>query len=357
MQKYIMLLLCLLLLSCSRVTQVITDSTVDIQTAVDIAKKVVDLDGASVTKYTSKGLPVIYAVKDKDSFALVSADYTSTPILAYSDDNTFPDVIESPEVKWWLALYTKQINAGRDNGIVRTAEEWNKDLPIAVRPPIQSVNPLMTTLWHQGSPYNQMCPEINGVHAVAGCVAIAMAQVCKYWQKPIVGQGSFTYVNQYYGTISATFNVPYNWSNMGNTNSAGNMDVAVLVYHCGVAAWSLYTPSGTGAYPLYARQGMIDYLKYRSTMSEKRAYNYSISQWQNILKTELNASRPIIYVGAGNGVAHAFVCDGYQNTNYFHFNWGWGGSADGYYYLNDLSPNSYNFTYEQSALVGIKPGR
>jgi hypothetical protein len=59
-------------------------------------------------------------------------------------------------------------------------------------------------------------------------------------------------------------------------------------------------------------------------------------------------------VGYGTG-GHSFVCDGYQG-DYFHFNWGWGGACDGYYYLHDLTPGLRNFNDDQMAVFSIRPG-
>ena len=42
------------------------------------------------------------------------------------------------------------------------------------------LGPLLSTIWHQGDPYNQMCPEIGGENCVVGCVATAAAQIMKY---------------------------------------------------------------------------------------------------------------------------------------------------------------------------------
>jgi hypothetical protein len=39
----------------------------------------------------------------------------------------------------------------------------------------------------------------------------------------------------------------------------------------------------------------------------------------------------------------------------FHFNWGWGGSYNGYFYVNNLNPGGSNFNYHQSAVVHIAP--
>lgn len=57
--------------------------------------------------------------------------------------------------------------------------------------------------------------------------------------------------------------------------------------------------------------------------------NYSDVNWLNLMKAELNAGRPMQYAGFGNGGRHTWVCDGYDNNDYLHMNWGWGGNSDG----------------------------
>ncbi|MCI5144134.1 MAG: hypothetical protein D3923_01090, partial [Candidatus Electrothrix sp. AR3] len=65
--------------------------------------------------------------------------------------------------------------------------------------------------------------------------------------------------------------------------------------------------------------------------------------------------RPVLYAGTGSLYGHAFVCDGYMNADYFHFNWGWSGINDGYFYLNALTPGGDNFSTDQEAIIGITP--
>lgn len=77
------------------------------------------------------------------------------------------------------------------------------------------------------------------------------------------------------------------------------------------------------------------------------------------MKWDLDESIPILYIGQGTG-GHAFICDGYNYSNYFHFNWGWSGQGQGtnndaYYYINNLNPNSYNYSDYQAAVFGICP--
>ena len=82
---------------------------------------------------------------------------------------------------------------------------------------------------------------------------------------------------------------------------------------------------------------------------------FTNSDWIRMLKTELDLRHPIWYTGSSS-VGHSFVCDGYQDADYFHFNWGWGGSSDGYFYIGDLNPSGYNFNEFQYALINILPG-
>ena len=82
----------------------------------------------------------------------------------------------------------------------------------------------------------------------------------------------------------------------------------------------------------------------------------------NLLKTELDAKRPIHYNGHGDQGGHSFVCCGYDDGNNFYFNWGWSGQNDGFFALNNLVLGSggvggggYDFTKHQEAIIGIQP--
>lgn len=71
-----------------------------------------------------------------------------------------------------------------------------------------------------------------------------------------------------------------------------------------------------------------------------------------MVKAELEARRPLFYVGAGTG-GNASNIDGYQGVNHFHLNWGWGGSYNEYFYLNELSPGGYDFSSSQAAAFNV----
>ena len=253
-----------------------------------------------------------------------------------------------------------------------------------------SVQPLVTTKWGQAPYVNDQCPldeengiEQNGYRAVTGCPATAMAQIMKYWNYPEQGTGFKSYDHQTYGTLSANFGgTYYNWNSMTTYVNTPNEAVAKLMYHCGVAVEMGYGPQESGSYVIEGYTPSIEqtcenayktYFGYDpdSMQGIIRSYtngtgdfivNYSDSEWINLMKDELNSSRPIQYAGYGGGGGHTWVCDGYDNNDFFHMNWGWGGQSDGYFTLISLSPDElgtgggigdYNNT--QQALIGIQP--
>ena len=310
-------------------------------------------------------------------YVIIAADESVTPILAYSYENNFGTETLPPSLKAWLDGYAEQIRQTVAMKAPATNEirtDWEclrqgKTLPIKSE---TAVNPLVSTKWNQSPYYNAKCPYDNNAHerTLTGCVATAMAQILKFWNYPEHGYGSHSYVpsdHPEYGTLYADFSaVNYQWNSMPNSVNSNNDAVATLMYHCGVSVDMNYGISGSPDYGSSAyiidngngrpcaENALKSYFDYKNTLHAELKSNYSDSQWINILKTELNNSRPMVYGGFGSG-GHAFVCDGYNNSNYFHFNWGWGGYYDDYYYINSLNPASQDFTQNQQALVGIEP--
>jgi len=310
-------------------------------------------------------IPVYYIfnVNQDDGFVIIAADDDVYPFLGYTFTGKYIDNIEQPiNFIEWMDHNKDQILFVKENGLQadeQISEAWNK---YQTKPqptdPILGVNPLLTTTWDQGTYYNASCPVDNagpGGHVWAGCVATAMGQVMKFHNHPEQGTGSHSYYCSPYGTLSANFGATtYNWTSMPNSLYSHNSAVATLLYHCGVSVEMMYGPDGSGAYTSDTRSALINYFSYSSTAQYKQKAYYSTSGWEALLRDELEASRPMIYRGQGTG-GHAFVCDGYQGTNHFHFNWGWSGYANGYFYVSNLNPGGYNFTTLQAAVIGIQP--
>ena len=192
-----------------------------------------------------------------------------------------------------------------------------------------------------------------------------MAQVMKYYEYPPKGNGSLFYLYNPYGYISANFgNTYYNWSDMPDSLSGPNPDVAQFVYDCGVSVNMQYGPDGSGAYPVSIISALTNNFGYPDSIKIFGRPQDSISNeiWKAQIKIELDNKRPVIYAGfSAPGDGHCFVCDGYDNSfpTKFHFNWGWGGDYNGYFAIGALNSIPGNDTtywnYSNSIITNIKP--
>ena len=318
-------------------------------------------------------------------YVIMAADDCVTPILGYSYANNFDDGELPPNFKAWLDGYALQIREATVMKLNATEEirnEW-ECLRLGKALPIKSekvVAPLIPTKWSQSPYYNAMCPYDHNANerTLTGCVATAMAQIMRYWSYPTRGLGNHSYVpssHPEYGTLYVDFSATdYDWNNMptslNNTSTQAQKDaVAKLMYHCGVGADMMYginsAPDyGSAAYIIdngsnrpCAETALKTFFDYKSSMHGVKKNDYSDAQWIEVLKNELDNSRPMLYGGFSNSGGHAFVCDGYNANNYFHFNWGWSGNYDDYFYINSLNPGSHNYSQNQQALIGIEPNQ
>jgi hypothetical protein len=314
----------------------------------------------------------VFNVSNGDGYVIVSADDNAAPILGYSDEVDFnPNNIPINAQKWFES-YKNEIRYIIQNNISSTNDlinDWKQLVSGKVRNSSLSkkraVSPLIQTKWNQSPFYNALCPyDISASErTVTGCVATAMAQVMKYWNYPATGTGSHSYNHSKYGTLSANFGATtYNWSSMPNRVTSSNNAVATLMYHCGVSVDMNYGVESSGAFgAIDVAPALKTYFGYPSTVTVNERKNYTSTQWMNLLKAELDAGQPMYYEGTGNGSGHAFVCDGYDNNNFFHFNWGWDGLADGYYNINALNPTALgigsglgSYNSNQKIVSGVK---
>jgi hypothetical protein len=319
----------------------------------------------------------VFANKDGEGFVIVSADDCVQPILGYSTTSRVPEIIPA-HTRFFLQGYEEEILHYKNNNVRATEEierQWESLIQGTFTPQnTTSVAPLLTSTWDQYPLYNNLCPDSAGVHALAGCVAVATAQVMRFWQWPIMGTGSYSYTDANFGYQYANFGTTtYQWSLMPNaldysSSSAQINAVATLLYHVGVAVKMNYGTNISTAYMHSTTQpsslnALRNYFGYKNTLHSVVKNGTSDAVWVSTLKNELNAGRPVLESGNDGEIGHAFVCDGYDNNNLFHINWGWGSYLDGYFAHNALNPNgggsggNQNGTYNNGVaiLVGIEP--
>ena len=315
------------------------------------------------------GQPNLYIFNvEGGGFVIVSASKNVKPVLAYSVEHSYEG--EIPEPAWYfINNYSKNIDYCEEHGILMNKDvenEWNllenNELPAAKN--VKTVNPLIQTLWNQDYPYNYYAPETGGGwwgggpggHCYAGCVACAMSQIMKYWDHPVQGHGSHSYVHSTYGEQSANFGATtYNWSimpvSLGSQANDAAKAVALLMYHCGVSVDMNFGASGSGAYSKDVETAMRQYFGYCGASYRERS-KFTEEEWIALLKNDLDKSQPVYFSGTSeSGGGHAIVCDGYDSNDYFHFNLGWSGSGNDYYSINDVA----GYHNSEAAVVNIIP--
>lgn len=304
------------------------------------------------------------------SFVIVSADDAFRPIVGYSDEGAFPTENPSPEMMYYLDNLSQGRQAALEasyQGDAQTQIEW-KALLEEGQLPSRNCNKgafyLVQTKWNQGAPYNKFCPITEGEgRSYAGCVATAMSQVMNYWKYPAQGRGHHSYIHPEYGELSANFGeAHYDFDLMPNSISiespVENIDaIALFMYHCGIAVDMSYGPSGSGSSSYLVPDAVLKYFDYTNCCRLIDRDTYSLGGFQALLKDQFDRGWPCYYSGqdtGGNG-GHAFVCDGYDENDLFHFNWGWSGTGDGFYAIDELNVSGYAFNYYQSVITNYVP--
>lgn len=210
-----------------------------------------------------------------------------------------------------------------------------------------AIEPLITTNWHQYQPYNKCCPVVEGDNCVAGCVAIALAQIAAY-NKMAHNVGP-----------DVLHEIPLDWDGIlarVNSSMADPSAAALLVYAMGREVDMNYGPYSSSSNIKKAARA-LPWLGYWDVSNTR--YNL------DIIRLMVGERRLPVYMN-GNGehadgrvVGHAWVIDGYyqyyriiynknllntvggqeyiigqETADLVHCNFGWGGTCNGYYLSN-----------------------
>ena len=295
-------------------------------------------------------------------FVIVAGDDAAEPILGYSTEGSFSYENMPDNLRQWIALNELYVKAcvGRQG----TVRQVSQGTPI--------VAPLLgDILWGQGTPYNNMCPTYDGgTHYYVGCVATAATQIMRYYSYPEHGVGSKT-ITVNGQSVTANFgSTTYDWDNMLPTyddvdyTTAQANAVATLAAHFGVAVNMEYQPAGSGAHSMEVPNALREYFSYDQAVTMRKRDYYSSTEWLQLIKSELNAGRPVYYAASSDvgSSGHAFVCDGYDSENFVHINWGWYGTSNGYFLVSHLDPDDLGigggtggYNVDQEIITDIQP--
>lgn len=306
-------------------------------------------------KSCSEATVYIFKPASGQGFMCVAADDAAPQaLLGYSPAGEFEQGELPPAMEWWLQGYSAEIAAARAAGLPAADDAAATD-SVDSRADIE---PILTTTWGQLSPFNDLTPEIGGVHSQAGCVATSLAQCMKVERWPDKPHGSMTY-DWWNGAsiekLSLDFDtISYDWDLMidhydetsGGT-AAQRAEVAKLLYSVGVSVRMQYNPNGSGSSYTEGAAALIEYFDYAESVCYFERDYFELEEWKAKIYDELALGRPVPYAGEGDEGGHAFVCDGYRSGGYFHFNWGWYGSHDGFFLLSALNPGTLEGFYEK----------
>jgi hypothetical protein len=228
--------------------------------------------------------------------------------------------------------------------------------------------------WTQSAPYNNFCPidPANDNRSIAGCPSVAMAMIVDFHKT--TNQVHFSDADDYHHVYAGRNywidddHIARDFPSWPMLNvyldtlqehydhgvSLTNNDKAALVYACGVAAKQVYTSSGSGTFSV--SQAYDAYLKFNFDQVELiDTSDIADSSFYNIIIQNIKDTMPVhlAIVDSLWTTGHNIVVDGYNTDGFFHFNFGWGGSSNGWYHLLENIP--YNMNFIEGAVVNIRP--
>lgn len=328
------------------------------------ALRLVSTNHYLVTESTTAPCCYVFNVGDDKGYIVAGADDRIPAVLGYSLKGQYDPTDIPLNMQAWLQSYSDQM-----------AYLNNHPEAAAPRRTVsgKAISPLLTCHWDQIAPYNNSCPVDGDERSLTGCVATAMAQVMYFWQYP---NYSTTEIPGY-TTEKRKIKMPaiaagtlIDWSNIlpeynGSETEAQQQAVANLMLLCGTSVQMNYTSDFSGAWGGYVAQSLLSYFDYDVATVYESHRVYRAAEWNQKVYDELKAGRPVYYDGSSSGSGHAFVIDGYGGDDYFHVNWGWGGSSDDYFLLSILDPHNNTgsgatssadgYSFDQGAVFGAQP--
>ena len=272
----------------------------------------------------------VFEPAQAEGFVIVGRDDASRPILGYSD-TPFPTTDMPDGLQWFLT----QTECATKTGAPRRAE--------AAFTPVEN---FVTTKWGQDYPFNNLTPN----KYPAGCVATALAQCMNVCQWPLSaafeGQCSVTTtVGRKEKTEDQTLDIAstYTWPYKDIYAKVGRLtdNIDELLRDCGYATYMSYTSGGSGAASPYAAIALTHIFGYpeESVKYVDREEMETQEEWAQLIYDELATGSPVFY-GANDEAygGHAFVLSGVDADGLVYVNWGWRGTADGFFDLTDLNP-------------------
>ncbi|MBQ3536700.1 MAG: C10 family peptidase [Alistipes sp.] len=353
-----------------------------------------DNDGYAIVAADERAIPIL-ALIDTGNYVPPQAHIDRTNAIVDSLDLIYPPEEDDDDFwcfQYEATFKTEEMIEDLCDGYISDLSPYSKE--ISYQDTVRQVGPLLKTKWQQSFPYNARCQnylylllgyndpnaptDFTGYYisddprfdicasssytSATGCDALALAQICAYHQHP----ARSPYDNHQYdwGCISnTTYLLAGEYSGYPNKYYLDSdwdlsirkdvSEISHLIKTIGLASNTVYGVEESSSRVNWAKSAMNDILSYIAV--KEKGFNED-----NILN-ELNSVRPIYICGRTKNLryGHAWVIDGYRqfkiseyevfykddsyneelgrqiiqeyNTHYYHCNYGWGGTANGYY--------------------------
>lgn len=314
-------------------------------------------ESSAIGSALNTSLMYIYNRGTNDGFVVVAGDSNATPIIAYSFNSTL-NINNMPEATAAiLDAWCRQVEGARkvakpiSNTTMHTTTRSNDALLCE------------TALWSQNEPYNLETPVIYGYRTMTGCVATAMAMICHYHRWPENGVGTtpqYSYTD-IYGIRRTVNDNPlgrkYDYDNMLSNYNDGYTDeqanaVAALMKDLGTSVEMMYHYVSSSTFDKHVLKALATYFGYSKSIKYVTAESYTATEWNNIIRENIREYGPTYFSGASQNGGHAFVVDGFDTDDYFHFNFGWSGYGNGYYLLPSIT-----YYLRQAAILYLEPDK
>ena len=300
---------------------------------------------------------VFIPAEDAAGFVIVARSNLVEPVIGYSTERF--DADDMPDgLRWFLAAVSRRLAA---------AEAGFAGAPRRTAAAFTPVDNFVTTQWSQDYPFDRKTPN----NYPAGCIATALAQCLNYCQYPpsadFTGSYSITTTKGKKETteqktehVSTTYTWPYKDTYKSRGSYGDNIDE--LLRDCGYATYMEYTKDGSGSNCIYAALALTgefgypeECIKYHS----QEIFNGDQEAWNQIIYDELAARSPVLYGAKDPAVGgHAFVFTGVDADGLVYVNWGWRGTADGFYDIQLLDPTAVgsqdHYTESHQMVTGIR---
>lgn len=332
----------------------------------------------------SSNAPLFYLCDlEPQGYMVVTANRALPPVLAYSlTDNAQRDTeaeaafigLVSHDIQCRtnaLSSLPAQMIAERETAWEQLIAGVPTDKRFTQWPPAGTTptGGWLSTKWSQGAPYKNFCPLdlVNGGRSIAGCPAVALAQIMNYHKtiNDVFFDDNDDYYHNYGGnkfwfdddyvtydfpsfpdlnTHLATLQSHYD---SGTTLTAD--DKAAINIACGIAAKQVYSASISGTYGVH--QARNAYQKFNCDTIEL-LYDGAPDLYAR-MSQNMKHAQPVHFavVNPAGTAGHNVVVDGYNTDDYYHVNFGWGGSYNGWYLLPDEMP--YSLTVVEGVVLDI----